>query len=73
LPGYTLVPIDSRALTPGGGAIHCITMQIPKDPDKVTTITHQPIRDVVELKSSFELTAKLITNSNNTATKVSIY
>jgi agmatine deiminase len=31
LPGYTVVGIDSRALTPLGGAIHCITMQIPAD------------------------------------------
>jgi agmatine/peptidylarginine deiminase len=31
LPGYNVVGIDSRALTPLGGAIHCITMQIPAD------------------------------------------
>jgi agmatine/peptidylarginine deiminase len=73
MPGYTLVPIDSRLLSTGGGAIHCITMQIPKDPDKVITITHQPIRDNVELKTSYELTSKLLTNSNNSVTKKSIY
>jgi agmatine/peptidylarginine deiminase len=31
LPGYNVVGIDSRPLTPLGGAIHCITMQIPAD------------------------------------------
>jgi agmatine/peptidylarginine deiminase len=29
MPGYKIVPIDSRELSPLGGAIHCITMQIP--------------------------------------------
>jgi MYXO-CTERM domain-containing protein len=28
-PGWTLVPIDSKIIIPGQGAIHCITMQIP--------------------------------------------
>ncbi len=31
LPGYNIVPIDSRDLSPLGGAIHCITMQIPAE------------------------------------------
>lgn len=31
MPGYRIVPIDSRILTPLGGAIHCITMQIPAE------------------------------------------
>jgi agmatine/peptidylarginine deiminase len=31
MPGYTMVPIDSRDLSPLGGAIHCITMQIPAE------------------------------------------
>lgn len=31
LPGYRIVPIDARLLTPMGGAIHCVTMQIPAD------------------------------------------
>lgn len=31
LPGYTVVPIDSRILSPGGGALHCVTMQIPAE------------------------------------------
>ncbi len=31
MPGYNVVGIDSRVLTVGGGAIHCITMQIPAE------------------------------------------
>ncbi len=29
-PGWKLVKIDSKVIIPGQGAIHCITMQIPK-------------------------------------------
>lgn len=29
LPGWTVTPIDSKSLIPYGGAIHCVTMQIP--------------------------------------------
>lgn len=31
MPGYNVVGIDARSLTPAGGAIHCVTMQIPTD------------------------------------------
>jgi agmatine/peptidylarginine deiminase len=31
MPGYKVVGIDSRILTPAGGAIHCVTMQIPAE------------------------------------------
>ncbi|MBX3043445.1 MAG: agmatine deiminase family protein [Candidatus Kapabacteria bacterium] len=31
MPGYNVVPIDSRLLTPLGGAVHCITMQVPAE------------------------------------------
>ncbi|MBC7383719.1 MAG: agmatine deiminase family protein [Bacteroidia bacterium] len=31
MPGYNIVPIDSRDMSPLGGAIHCITMQIPAE------------------------------------------
>lgn len=31
MPGYKVVDIDSRVISPLGGEIHCITMQIPAD------------------------------------------
>jgi hypothetical protein len=31
MPGYKIIPIDCRDMSPMGGAIHCITMQIPAD------------------------------------------
>lgn len=41
MPGYTIYPIDARALTVGGGAIHCVTMQIPAENPVV--IEHRPV------------------------------
>lgn len=64
LPGYKLVPIDSRHLTPLGGAIHCITMQIPQEPSRVITIRHKPIRDAKYLAPSFDISAELISNTD---------
>jgi agmatine/peptidylarginine deiminase len=71
LPGYRLVPIDSRYLTPMGGAIHCITMQIPQVPDKLITIKHAPIRDLTEGSTQFNISAELV--SNTEANKLVIY
>ncbi len=31
LPGYNVIGVDARSLTVAGGAIHCVTMQIPAD------------------------------------------
>ena len=28
--GYTPVPVDARAVIPGNGAVHCISMQVPR-------------------------------------------
>ncbi|MBL7999387.1 MAG: agmatine deiminase family protein [Candidatus Kapabacteria bacterium] len=57
LPGYKIVPIDSRLLTPMGGALHCITMQIPAENplrfrhaawrDNVATMASYPVRAVI--------------------------
>lgn len=55
LPGYTIFPIDARALSVGGGEIHCITMQIPaKNPLK---IGHKSISGLVDLNNNFKITA----------------
>ena len=71
LPGYRLVPIDSRYLTPMGGAIHCITMQIPKDSTQMVKIIHEPLRGNVENTENFELSAELI--SELEVNKMNIY
>lgn len=61
LPGYRIVPIDSRALSPLGGAIHCITMQIPaNDP---VDIKHKPVRGTVSNEGPYEIEAVVQNNS----------
>jgi agmatine/peptidylarginine deiminase len=55
LPGYRIVPIDSRALSPLGGAIHCITMQIPTS--NPVYLKHKPIRGAVSTKAPYEIAA----------------
>ncbi|MFA7627206.1 MAG: agmatine deiminase family protein [Candidatus Kapaibacterium sp.] len=45
MPGYKIVPIDSRALTPLGGAIHCITMQIPAE--NPVHISHSQLKGAI--------------------------
>lgn len=41
MPGYKIVMVDSRNLTPLGGAIHCITREIPAP--KLTRILHRKV------------------------------
>lgn len=53
LPGYRIVPLDARVLTPGGGAYHCITMQIPAENPVV--FEHKPLVGKVELAASYSL------------------
>lgn len=53
LPGFTIYPIDSRALSVGGGEIHCITMQIPaQNPLK---IAHKRISGYTELSDKWNI------------------
>lgn len=54
LPGYRVVPLDARDLTPGGGAYHCITMQIPAE--NPILFEHKPITGKVETAASYSLT-----------------
>ena len=60
LPGYKLYPIDARSLSPNGGAIHCITMQIPAE--HPITMRHKPVRDNISLTNKVPITVELISN-----------
>ncbi len=63
LPGYRIIPIDSRWLTPLGGAIHCITMQIPaENPIK---FVHQPLSRFVAKpqQGGFNIVASIYNHS----------
>ncbi len=67
LPGYKVIPIDARAVSPGGGSIHCITMQIPAD--NPVLIWHPSIDGYKPLNAKLDITAK-ITNRSGIASAV---
>lgn len=64
LPGYNIVPIDARGLTPLGGALHCITMQIPAE--NPLRFWHPPVEGYQPLQNNFPMEAE-ITNANGIA------
>lgn len=61
LPGYNIVPIDARLLTPMGGAIHCVTMQIPAE--NPIRFWHPSIEGMQNDKTSYHLLAKITNKS----------
>lgn len=63
LPGYKVVPIDSRDITPLGGAIHCITMQIP-DNDPIT-IWHPSIDGLQSIKTNYPIIARIYSSQTS--------
>ncbi len=61
VPGYKLVPIDSRILTPMAGAIHCITMQVPAE--NPLRIHHAALRGNIDSKARYPLHAHITNRS----------
>lgn len=68
MPGYTIYPIDSRALSVGGGEIHCITMQIPAE--NPLKIAHKKIEGFTELKSEWILAVNARNHSGIKSSKL---
>lgn len=56
-PGYNIIPIDIRAFDGMGGAIHCITKQIPAE--NPVRILHVPFNGNVEYKKSYPIIANV--------------
>ena len=67
MPGYKVIPIDARAASPGGGSIHCITMQIPAD--NPVLFWHPTIDGFAAIQTSYAIEAK-ITNRSGIASAV---
>lgn len=65
LPGYKVIPIDARAVSPGGGSIHCITMQIPATNNVL--FWHPSVDGLQPIKTSYPIEAR-ITNISGIAT-----
>ncbi|TVR78482.1 MAG: hypothetical protein EA412_08580 [Chitinophagaceae bacterium] len=61
LPGYNIVPIDARPLTTQGGAIHCITMQIPAE--NPVRFWHPPITDMQAFLPEFNILSQITNRS----------
>ncbi len=58
LPGYTIVGINCSAMSGSGGAIHCITMQVPKS--QFVHIQHTPLNDTNDTLNPYRVRARII-------------
>jgi agmatine/peptidylarginine deiminase len=61
MPGYKMVPIDSRDLTPMGGAIHCIAMQIPVE--NPLRFWHPSLEKTQLLQPKYRIVSKITNRS----------
>lgn len=64
LPGYTVVGINCSSMSSSGGAIHCITMQVPKS--RYIDIVHNRLPDTYNTTTPYRVRARIITSSNLT-------
>ncbi len=62
LPGYTIVGINCSSMSNSGGAIHCITMQVPKS--QYVHIVHNRLNDTNNTTTPYRVRARIITSSN---------
>lgn len=62
LPGYDVVGINCSAMSGSGGAIHCITMQIPSD--RFIHIRHTRLPDTNDTLNPYRVRARITTSSN---------
>lgn len=63
-PGYTIYPVDVREFDGSGGAIHCVTKQIPAD--NPIRILHKNIHDTIIPMEQVPVSA-IITNKSGIA------
>lgn len=60
-PGYKIYPIDVSSFDGSGGAIHCITKQVPaENPIRIISL---PIESVVAKNTSYPISAMIYNNS----------
>jgi agmatine/peptidylarginine deiminase len=62
LPGHEIVAINCSAMSGSGGAIHCITMQIPSS--RYIHIKHRPLANTNDTINSYRVRAQIITSSS---------
>lgn len=61
LPDHEIVGIDCSAMSGSGGAIHCITMQVPSS--EFIHVRHYPMADVDDTVSQYRIRAQIMTSS----------
>lgn len=62
LPGYTVVGINCSSMSGSGGAIHCITMQCPRD--RWVHIRHYKLPDTSDTLHSYRVRAQMTYTGN---------
>jgi len=68
LPGHEIVAINCSAMSGSGGAIHCITMQIPNS--KYVHIKHRYLTNTNDTINPYRIRAQIITSSSITASSI---
>jgi len=62
MPGYTVVGINCSSMSGSGGAIHCITMQVPSS--RYVHIRHIPLTNTTDTINPYRVRARIVTSSN---------
>lgn len=71
LPGYTVVGINCSSMANSGGAIHCITMQVPKS--QYIHIAHNRLNDTNNTTTPYRVRARIITSNNLVAESTLVF
>jgi agmatine/peptidylarginine deiminase len=71
LPEHEIVGINCSAMSGSGGAIHCITMQIPSA--SFLHVQHYPLYDTEDTLNPYRVRARITTSSNLLADSTNIF
>ena len=71
-PGYTIYPVDVREFDGSGGAIHCVTKQIPAD-NPVRILHKSIVGSAVDMRGSDIPVSAIITNKSGIAHAECVY
>jgi len=62
MPDHEIIGINCAAMSGWGGAIHCITMQLPSS--RYLCIQHHPLTDTADTLNDYRVRARIITSSD---------
>ncbi|MFN5025032.1 MAG: agmatine deiminase family protein [Bacteroidota bacterium] len=61
MPGYKVIPIDSREMSPFGGELHCITMQVPAE--NPVLFWHPSVDGLQSMRNNYHIVARITNKS----------